>query len=439
MTSPSPSDTLALTPTGDELRVRRFWLKVVSGRDEGKSVASSGEKLVVGSHESADLVLDDEAASRFHCEIDVCGGRPVLRDLESRNGTLLDGVSVVTALPKDGALLTIGRTKVRFELRAEESRVPLSKRERFGTMVGHGPAMRRVFAVLERAAASDAAVLLEGETGTGKEVAAESIHLESPRKDGPFVVVDCGAIPANLLEAELFGHEKGAFTGALSARKGAFEAANGGTIFLDEIGELPPDLQPKLLRTLEKKHIKRIGSTEWQSVDVRVVAATNRSLRVEVNEKRFRSDLFFRLAVLEVRLPPLRERLEDLAPLVDNLLVGLGATEEQRRELTTPSTLAELSRHGWSGNVREVRNYLERCMAMRELLPLEGHAGALAPGLPDATVPLKVARDRWTRLMERAYLEDCLRRSEDNVAAAARLAQVDRMHFYRLLWKHGLR
>lgn len=397
--------------------------------------------MVIGSHESADLVLQDEAVSRFHCEIDVRAGRPVLRDLESRNGTLLDGVSVLAAIPKDGALLSVGRTKVRFELRTEESRVPLSKRERFGTMVGGSAAMRRVFAVLERAAASDAAVLLEGETGTGKEVAAESIHLESPRKDGPFVVVDCGAIPANLLEAELFGHEKGAFTGALSARKGAFEAAHGGTIFLDEIGELPPDLQPKLLRTLEKKQIKRIGSVEWQNVDVRVVAATNRNLRVEVNEKRFRSDLFFRVAVLEVRLPPLRERREDLPPLVECLLGALGATDAQRRELTAETAIAELSRHAWTGNVREVRNYLERCIAMRELLPVEAEATmvAHAAGMPDASVPLKVARDRWTRLMERAYLEDCLRRSADNVTAAARLAQVDRMHFYRLLWKHGLR
>jgi DNA-binding NtrC family response regulator len=302
--------------------------------------------------------------------------------------------------------------------------------------------MRRAFALLERAATSDATVLLEGETGTGKEVAAESIHMESARRDGPFVVVDCAAIPQELLESELFGHEKGSFTGAMSAREGAFEAASGGTIFLDEIGELGLDLQPRLLRVLERKQVKKVGSNRYVPVDVRVVAATNRNLWREVNERRFRSDLYYRLAVVEVRLPPLRERREDLAKLVEHLLSTLGAAgSEGATSLVTDSFLAELARHEWHGNVRELRNYLERCLALRERLPL-GQDAVDAPAhgdLPDVNQPLKIARERWTRILERRYVEAVLARHGGNVAAAAREAGVDRMHFYRLLWRYGLR
>jgi transcriptional regulator with PAS, ATPase and Fis domain len=319
----------------------------------------------------------------------------------------------------------------------------------FSGMVGRSAPMRALFSLLKRAAAAEATVLIEGETGTGKEASADAIHTHSRRRDGPFVVVDCGAVPPQLLESELFGHERGSFTGATTARRGAFEAASGGTIFLDEIGELGLDLQPKLLRAIERRHIKRIGSTSYTKVDVRVVAATNRSLKGEVAAQRFRSDLFYRLAVIEIILPPLRERLSDLPLLVDNILEVLGATSSPEIDaLRSPDFLSVLSRYRWPGNIRQLRNYLERCVALGDMTTPPGtdtvpppaktvEAGAEDP--IDLTQPLRVARDACVARFERRYLEALLARHNNNVSGAARAAGVDRIHFYRMLWKHGLR
>jgi two-component system response regulator GlrR len=439
-----PGETTLTLPIDPDERpthavVPRFWLVVSKGPDTGATFTSAGERAVIGTHESADFVLHDETVSRFHCEIDRSAGTAVVRDLGSRNGTVVDGVSILAGHLRGGSTLSFGRTELRFELHNDPVMVPLSESDRFGTMRGGSVAMRRAFALLERAAASDATVLLEGETGTGKEIAAESIHAESARRDGPFIVVDCGAIPPDLLESEFFGHEKGAFTGAQAARAGAFEAADGGTIFLDEIGELALELQPKLLRALERKQIKRVGATRYAPVDVRIVAATNRSLRTEVNERRFRSDLYYRLAVLEVRLPPLRERTEDLPLLIDHLLASLAAPESAAAaKLRSPAVLAHLVRQRWVGNVRELRNYLERCLAMDDAVPL-GAVPDDASGAIDFDQPLKIARERWTRAFERRYVEEMLRRHDGKMAAAARAAGVDRMHFYRLAWRSGLK
>jgi transcriptional regulator with PAS, ATPase and Fis domain len=319
-------------------------------------------------------------------------------------------------------------------------RLPLSAKDAFGSLVGRSVPMRRMFEILERVAGTDATVLMEGETGTGKEAAAESLHRESARRDGPFVVVDCAAIPSELLESELFGHERGAFTGATTARTGVFEMASGGTLFLDEIGELSLDLQPKLLRALESREIKRVGGDRAVPVDVRIVAATNRSLRAEVNDKRFRSDLYYRLAVVELRLPPLRERAEDLPLLVEALLSSLGASHHpESKKLRSAPFLADLGRHAWPGNVRELRNYMERCIALGETAPLGAESSGPIDGLPDLKRPLKVAREQWTRAFERRYVEGMLQKHDNNVTAAAREAGVDRMYFYRLLWRYGLR
>jgi transcriptional regulator with PAS, ATPase and Fis domain len=422
----------------DHASVQRFWLRVLTGAQAGTTYHSEAEIVVIGTHDSADFVLEDETVSRFHCEIEVQGGRATVRDLGSRNGTLVDGVSVKEAWLHAGATLTLGTAELRFELRADPVKIALSERESFGLMVGRSPSMRRVFGLLERSASTDATVLLEGETGTGKEVAAESIHLVSGRRDGPFVIVDCSAIPPDLLESELFGHERGAFTGAVSTREGAFEAANGGTIFLDEIGELATELQPKLLRVLERRHVKRVGGRSYVDVNVRVVAATNRSLRVEVNEHRFRSDLYYRLAVVEVRLPSLRERADDLPGLVDRLLAQMGKQDDPQADaLRSPEFIATLARHRWPGNVRELRNYLERCLALREQVPL-GPAADDGP-MPDLDQPLKVARERWTRVLEQRYVEGVLSKNQGNVTAAARAAAVDRMYFHRMLRRYGLR
>jgi two-component system, NtrC family, response regulator GlrR len=425
-------------PQRGHVTVQRFWLVVIAGPDAGATFTSAGERTVIGTHESADFVLRDETVSRFHCEIALSGDKAVVRDLGSRNGTHLNGVSVLAAHVRDQSVLALGRTEIRFELRSDPVTVPLSEKERFGLMVGRSVQMRRVFALLERAAPSDAAVLLEGDTGTGKEIAAESIHAASARREGPFIVVDCGAIPPDLLESELFGHERGSFTGASQAREGAFEAASGGTIFLDEIGELGLELQPKLLRVLERKQVKRVGSNKYAAVDVRIVAATNRNLRQEVNERRFRSDLYYRLAVVEIRLPALHERRDDLPLLVEQLLESIGdPASPEAASLKTPEFLATLAAHRWPGNIRELRNYLERCLALRDRAPIGGDVPE--PPLPDTSQPLKIARERWTRTLERRYVEELMRKHEGKVTVAARAAGIDRMYLYRLLWRYGLR
>jgi transcriptional regulator with PAS, ATPase and Fis domain len=393
--------------------------------------ASSRDRAVVGTHESADVVLADRTVSRFHCELRVIDGRAHVRDLGSRNGTLVDGVSVVEAHLAAGATLKVGRTTMKFDIGADQVAIPLSRGDRFGELVGSSAQMRAMFALLERAAEVTATLLIEGETGTGKEAAAESVHQRSDRVNGPFVVVDCGALPPSLLESELFGHEKGAFTGAHIRRAGAFEAASSGTLFLDEVGELPLELQPKLLRAIERQEVKPVGADRYHKVDVRIVAATHRNLRADVNSRRFRSDLYYRLAVLTVTLPPLRERIEDLPLLVEHLLVKLGVADRpQAARLRSPAFLAEISAHHWPGNVRELRNYLERS------LTLEGDAPPLDDGKPQAPKrQYKEARQRW----ERAYVEEILRTTSGNVTAAAREAGLDRVAFYRLLWRHGIR
>jgi two-component system response regulator GlrR len=316
---------------------------------------------------------------------------------------------------------------------------------RFGRMVGRSASMRTLFSVMERAAESDATVLLEGETGTGKDATAKALHEASPRRSGPFVIVDCGAIPPQLMESELFGNERGAFTGAVTARAGAFEAASGGTIFLDEVGELSLDLQPKILRILEDRHVKRIGSNQYVPFDVRVIAATNRGLRGEVEAKRFRSDLYYRLAVVHINLPPLRERMADIPLLVQHELGRLDPGDRpELAALRSPEFVTKLSRYRWPGNIRQLRNYLERCVALRDPdCPLG--ADTMPPPLlktvvaVDLTRPLRTARDELLNRFELAYIEAVLAHHDGNVSAAARAAGVDRVHFYRLLRKHGLR
>ncbi|MBX3159573.1 MAG: sigma 54-interacting transcriptional regulator [Deltaproteobacteria bacterium] len=421
---------------GGELRasVRECRLVAVAN---GKVHSFASPRTVIGADPRADVVLADPSLSRFHCEIAIDRGRPVLRDLGSRNGSHVDGVPVLEAPLRDGALLLLGRTQLRFEIGTRNVDVHLSPRDRFGRLVGGSIAMRAAYALLEAAAASDATVLLHGESGTGKDLAAESIHLASARRDGPFVVVDCGAIPGNLLEVELFGHEAGAFTGAASARTGAFEAAAGGTLFLDEIGELALDLQPKLLRAIDRREVQRVGSSKRIPVDVRIIAATNRRLVEEVNAHRFRNDLYFRLAVLVVRMPPLRDRASDIPAIVAAILDRLGdRASPMARALDGGELLPELLRHAWPGNVRELRNYVERCLAGQPTAPHD--LADPAPAI-DITQSLRTVRERWVHHIERQYLERLLAAHRGNVSAAARTAEVDRVHLHRLIAKHRLR
>jgi len=420
--------------------VAQFRLRVVAGPDTGVTFETRGARTVIGSHDACELRLTDPTVSRLHCEIVVQAGGAVIKDLGSRNGTVVNDVSVGLAHLVPGMMITLGRTKVHFEAGDSVVHVALSSRERFGLLVGKSRAMAALFATLERAAASHATVLLQGETGTGKDAAAVSIHEESARRDGPFVVVDCGAIPPNLIESELFGHLRGAFTGAVADRAGALEAARGGTLFIDEIGELPLELQPKLLRALDRREVKRLGAPDKTPIDVRIIAATNRNLCVEVNAGRFRADLFYRLAVLDIVMPPLRERAEDIPMIIEHLLDVLGVASDPRAApLRAPELAATLASHPWAGNVRELRNYIERCVALETQLPLGPAQPDDALALADPRQPLRVVRDRWGRLMERTYLARLLELHHDNVAAAARAAGVDRVHLHRLLSRCGLR
>jgi transcriptional regulator with GAF, ATPase, and Fis domain len=436
-----PTQSLFERTRGEHASVPGFRLEVLQGPDQGARFVAKSDRVVIGTHRSNDFVLSDDTVSRFHCALAVENEHVVLRDLDSRNGTCVEGVSVLAAHLLGPSTLALGKTRIRFEPIHESVIIPLATHDRFGALVGRSPKIRAVFAILERAALSHATVLLQGETGTGKDLAAESIHQKSERRDGPFAVVDCGAIPPNLLESELFGHEKGAFTGAIDTRIGAFESASGGTLFLDEVGELGLELQPKLLRALESRKIQRIGSTRPIKVDVRVIAATNRNLEAEVNAQRFRSDLYYRLAVVVVRLPALRERLEDIPLLVDEILSSMGMPLDHPRTapLRGEAVLTELEQHPWPGNVRELRNYIERSLLLDEKLPLSRSAEQHGPPSIDTKEPLRAARERWIRYFERTYLEALLREHDDNVAAAARAAKTDRVHFHRLLARVGLR
>jgi DNA-binding NtrC family response regulator len=422
--------------------VRRFRVTVVEGPQTGLSWESSSDRCTIGSHPLNDLVLADPTVSRFHCEVELEKNGACIRDLKSRNGTLLDGVVVHSALLRNESTIRLGASVVKFTFANEHNRLPTSDKTQFGSMVGASFAMRATFSLLERAAASDSTILIEGETGTGKGGAAESLHRMGARRDGPLVVVDCGALPPNLLESELFGHEKGSFTGASARRVGAFEEASGGTIFLDEIGELPGDMQPKLLRALENREVRRVGANAYRPIDVRVIAATNRDLRAEVNRGQFRSDLYFRLAVLKITLPPLRQRPEDIPGLVDHICASLGAEPKELEALRTPELLAAVQRSAWPGNVRELRNYLERCLVFKEPLPVGDQplsAEEQAPLRVDVGLPFFKARREHIDEFERRYLEEILSRHQGKVTQAATAAGVDRVHMYRLLRRHGLK
>jgi two-component system, NtrC family, response regulator GlrR len=436
------TDHLGRTKPVDDRRrgraIRRFRAIVTAGPATGASWSRPAERCAIGSHPSNDLVIDDGTVSRFHCELTIVGGAVRVRDLGSRNGTLGNGMKIADVTVDGGTTLVLGDSAVKIHVDVDQTELASSERSAFGGLIGDSAIMREVFSQLERVAASDATVLIEGETGTGKEGTAEAIHDTSARAEQPFVVVDCGAIPANLLESELFGHEAGAFTGAVDRRIGAFEEASGGTLFLDEIGELPPELQPKLLRALESREVRRVGGRTTIRCDLRVIAATNRDLRAEVNRGTFRADLYFRLAVVRLTLPPLRDRTGDIPSLVDHLLTRLGAPPETLAELTAPEYIATLAAARWPGNVRELRNHLEECVVFGQRR-LPAGSGSLRPPPLDAPVFYEVARRQAVEAFERSYLTSLLAHANDNVVAAARNAGINRAYLYRLLRRNGLR
>ncbi len=436
------------------LCIRRCRLAVVSGPDAGLVRDFESPVIRVGGRRAADLALSDRAVSGFHLEIQLDERGYRLRDLDSTNGTFVAGMRVNDVYVEPGAVIALGESELAFQPLDGAVARDLWRDDRFGDLVGASPVMRELFARLQRIAATDATLLVSGETGTGKDLVAEAVHRHSARAGGPFVVLDCSALPPNLVESELFGHERGAFTGAGTSYAGAFERAHGGTLFIDEIGELSAELQPKLLRAIENRRIRRIGGTAEIATDIRIIAATNRDLGVEVSRGDFREDLYYRLAVAQVRLPPLRERKGDIPAIVGHLLSAIpGGAEVTLR----PETLALLGRHDWPGNVRELRNVIERAVLLGEV---PGSATALgvarpaaappaSPAAPpgaapllhreiDVEVPFKVAKQAVIDEFERLYVDTLLARHQGNVSAAARAAGVDRMSIYRIAQRLGL-
>ncbi len=425
--------------------VRAAQLRVVDGPDRGLELDVPAAGVVIGSEKTCDVVLTDTFVSRRHCTIAPVAQGFAITDLGSRNGTVIDGVAVGKVVAPPGVALRIGKTLVQLMPSDEVVDIPPSKNSQFGALYGTSVVMRHAFAVLERASKSTASVLFLGESGTGKELMARGVHDASPRRDGPFVVFDCGASTENLIESDLFGHVKGAFTGAAGDRIGAFAAAHGGTLFLDEIGDLPVGLQPKLLRMLEAGEVVPVGGRKPEHFDVRVVAATHRDVFGEVARGGFRGDLYYRLAVVEVHVPPLRQRAGDLARLVAMFLARAGAPHLASQ--VGGAALERLERYHWPGNVRELRNVITRAVALAgpdddfQSLPfvLRPTAAANEQQTFKADRPFHDAKDDLVARFEREYLTDLVERAGGNLSQAARIAGLERKFLYKLLERAGLR
>ncbi|MET0389025.1 MAG: sigma 54-interacting transcriptional regulator [Polyangiales bacterium] len=427
-------------PALETARYTRTQLQVTRGPDTGRTVEAAGRTLSIGTAHDSDLVLTDDTVSRRHCEIELTEAGFRVRDLGSTNGLHCGGMRIYAVECTTRTELQLGETTLTVTPLSQTEDRSLVTADRFGDLLGSSRKMRALFAELERLAPTQLSILIEGETGTGKDVAAESIHHASERAQGPYVVFDCSAVAPTLIESELFGHERGAFTGAVQARAGVFEEAHGGSLFLDEIGELPKDLQPKLLRALEKRQVKRLGSQRMLPIDVRIIAATNRNLAAEVRADTFRQDLYYRIAGARVQMPPLRERVEDLPLLVAHFL-ALDAPKLKQSAISA-DVWSMFRDHRWPGNVRELRNAVQRLVVAPELsLDLAEHnpvAATRSDPAPATLEPLREARCRAAEAFERAYLRAILDRTQGNVTRAAAIAEVSRQMVQKLMRKYGV-
>jgi DNA-binding NtrC family response regulator len=417
-------------------------LLVVKGPDRGESIAIGRVSFTLGSGSGCDVPLSDPTISRRHLGVEPGTDGVLLRDLGSTNGSFVQGSRFNELTLGFGTEVTIGKTVLKYVPNEEAIDLEPSESERYGALVGRDPKMRRLFKLLDDVAATDATVLIEGEGGTGKALFAEEIHRHSPRKDGPFVVFDCGVIPEGRIESALFGAVAGAISGAVTDRRGAFEEADGGTLFLAEIGELPMAVQPALLRALDKQSVRPVGGSSYARASVRVVATTKRNLHAEIAAKQFREDLFYRIAVVRMLVPPLRDRPDDIPLLVEHFLDQL---RPDRPLAIAPGDLERLRRHVWTGNARELRNVVERASALSRGADLvlddtfDRRTTPSGNAAPDLTLPFKEAKAQVVDAFERAYIEALLKRHEGNLSAAARAAEIDRKHLRELLRKHGLR
>ena len=441
-------------------QLRRVMLRVTAGPDQGAQIQVARPRITVGRSAVNDLVLTDTSVSGTHVQITLGDKRGVLlRDLESTNGTSVNGLRVREAYIDPGTTISVGKTDILF-LSADEVEVPLSGHDHFGALWGASPAMREVFAILEKVAPTDMSVMVGGETGTGKELVARALHDESSRAEGPFVVLDCGALPRELAEAAILGHKKGSFTGAINDRPGAFEEADGGTLFLDEVGELPLDLQPKLLRVLDRREVQRIGESQVRKVDVRVVAATHRDLRQMVGQGQFREDLYFRLSVMTVDLPPLRDRGEDILLLARKFLEDFARVHGRAPQLNDEAKSVLLA-EPWQGNVRQLKNTIERAahLARNSIIePADLHLGgrerpsaANNQGESEAAkaqsgelseelyaTPFKEAKQVIIDSFERAYFKRLLAKTDNNLSRASAEAGITRYYLRELLKRLGM-
>jgi DNA-binding NtrC family response regulator len=399
------------------------------------------DPVVVGREPGAHIVLaGDPEVSMAHCELRAVADGILVRDLGSTNGTFVGAFRVREGVVRTPTAVTVGRTSLLVEPSAEH-RVDVGWSDGFGPMVGRSPRMRRVFGVLERIAPTPLSVLILGETGTGKELVAKAVHDASPRAKQPFVVVDCGSIPPTLAESILFGHEKGAFTGADMRRKGALAEADGGTLFLDELGELPLELQPKLLRALSERQVKRVGASAFEPIDVRVLAATRRDISTEMNAGRFRSDLYFRIAQVRIELPPLRERTGDIAQIVEDVCAKVGRREHAAAVVAWIQQ--NLAAHDWPGNVRELVNVASVAATLADTPGAIDDVLALTrdPSTDEARAPITAFAEAKRQALvefERSYFTALSEAATGNVSEMARQSGMERHHVRAYLRKHKI-
>jgi len=478
-----PPTKVSYLDRGPTLHLRRCILQSVD--DPTLEWTFDKEEVRIGSMDDNDVVLGDDTVSRYHCRITQEDNGYVLLDQRSTNGTFINKVRIREAFLKPGSIVSVGQSQLRFNAREEEVEIVPSRSDHCGGLIGGNSRMREIYAIIEKIAPTATTVVIDGETGTGKEVVAQAIHSLSPRARNDLVVFDCGAVPPNLIESELFGHEKGSFTGAVMTRQGLFEQADAGTLFLDELGELPLDLQPKLLRALEQREVRRVGSAKASKVDVRIIAATNRNLEDEVRAGRFRQDLFYRLSVVRLHLPSLRDRSDDVPLLIQHFLDHSAFNRKPNappvRGVSRDAIVA-LQAYPWPGNVRELVNVVERAVSFCDSDTIEPHdlpdyirtartapakesstrrtltsptgnpavaaptvsmnRHTPAPAPPDELlaegVTFKDAKERWVASFERDYILQLLRRNNGNISHAARAADIDRKYFRKLMKKYDI-